>query len=147
MSNEKRQLSATPAEHFVEGQSYNRKNDLHEHFGGNPRSGIAPCRKHPYIFLFTSPSGLEFGYEDEWRSEYMYVYTGEGQFGDMKMKRGNRAILNHIEDERELHLFQKVSQGEYKYVGQFMYDSHEIKRAEDAEGKSRDVLQFVLKKL
>jgi 5-methylcytosine-specific restriction enzyme A len=147
MANEKRQLSATSEATFVEGQSYHRQNDLHDQFGGNRQSGIAHCAKFPLVFLFTSPSGEEYGYQDDWRTEDKFVYTGEGQIGDMQMTPGNRAILNHIEDERELHLFKKVSQGQYEYVGQFVYDSHETRRAEDAEGKIRDVIQFVLKKL
>jgi len=71
---------------------------------------------------------------------------GVGQFGDMEMKRGNCAILNHAKDDRELHLFKKISSGIYEYLGQFAYQSHEFVPGVDAEENARDVIQFVLKK-
>ena len=132
---------------FIEGRRYHRQDDLHDHYGGNPQSGIAPCANYPFIFLFTSSSGDEHGYQDSCRSETEYLYTGEGQFGDMEMTRGNRAILNHVEDGRELHLFKKISSGEYAYVGQFAYQSHSMVAGDDTEGKSRQMIQFRLKKL
>lgn len=132
---------------FVEDKIYHRKSDLHDRYGGQHQSGIATCAKFPYIFLFTSPDGEEYGYRDGWESENIYVLTGQGQFGDMQMKRGNKAILNHFADKQELHLFKKVSPGYYKYVGQFVYDSHDIIQGKDVEGKTRKIIQFKLRKL
>lgn len=128
-------------------KTYHRQTDLHDKYGGNRQAGIAVCADHPLIFLFTSPTGDEFGYQDGWRSENEYVYTGEGQLGDMEMTRGNLAIRDHRSEGRGLHLFKKVSSGRYGYVGEFEFKSHEVVRGEDGEGKLRDVIRFVLRKL
>jgi restriction system protein len=128
-------------------KTYHRQTDLHDKYGGNRQAGIAVCAEHPFIFLFTSPTGDEFGYQDGWRSEDEYVYTGEGQLGDMEMTRGNLAIREHKADGRGLHLFKKVSSGRYGYVGEFEYQSHEVVRGEDGEGKAREVIRFVLSKV
>jgi hypothetical protein len=130
---------------FEPGKVYNRQEDLHDKFGGNRQSGIAPCAKAPIIFLFTSEKGDEFGYNDGWVSEEIYHYSGEGQTGDMELNHGNRAIRDHAEEGRELHLFKKVDSGRYEYIGQFEYLRHEIVEGLDAVQKHRGMIRFVLK--
>ena len=147
MVNEKSSVVHISKNPFVEDQIYHRRRDLHDRYGGQHQSGIATCAKFPYIFLFTSPDGEEYGYRDRWESENLYVLTGQGQFGDMQMEWGNKAILNHIADKQELHFFKKTSPGYYKYVGQFEYDSHDIVQGIDVEGKTRKIIQFKLRKL
>lgn len=147
MANEKQPLAPILEVPFVEGQHYHRPTDLHDRYGGNRQSGISPCGKYPYLFLFIAPSGNDYGYKDDWISDNEFVLSGEGQFGDMEMKRGNLAILNHVEDGRTLHLFSKISSGYYEYLGRFAYASHEIEQGEDTEGKIRRRIQFHLKKL
>ncbi|MDQ3322135.1 MAG: HNH endonuclease, partial [Acidobacteriota bacterium] len=106
---------------FKKDVIYNRRKDLHEPFGGNQQSGIASCNKHPYVFLFSAPAGEEFGYKDGWISDEEFVYTGEGQRGDMQFVRGNRAIQDHLANGKQLHLFEHYRMGEYKYLGEFQY--------------------------
>lgn len=84
---------------FKKDAIYNRRKDLHEPYGGNQQSGIASCGNHPLIFLFSAPEGEEFGYKDDWISDDEFIYTSEGQRGDMEFVRGNRAIRDHIEME------------------------------------------------
>jgi 5-methylcytosine-specific restriction enzyme A len=121
---------------FERGKIYHRRTDLHAPFGGNAQSGIAPCAKHPFIFLFTAPAGEEYGYQDGWSSASRFSYTGEGQSGDMEMARGNRAIQRHAADGRELHLFEKTdSGGYYCCLGQFRYVGHEMRQDIDADGR------------
>lgn len=132
---------------FEIGKTYHRQKDLHDKFGGNRQSGIAPCAKHPYVFLFTSRRGIEFGYEDGWISSDIFGFTGEGQVGNMVMARGNRAIRDHQEQDRELHLFKRTNKGKYEYLGQFEYIRHEINPGQDGENKTRDVIKFVLKRI
>jgi 5-methylcytosine-specific restriction protein A len=132
---------------FEQGKTYHRQRDLHDRFGGNRQSGIAACATHPYVFLFGSPRGEEYGYRDGWAGPADYSYTGEGQSGDMEMTRGNRAILEHQASGRELHLFEKVGSGYYEYVGQFRYVSHEVRQGPDVEGQNRSQLIFRLKLL
>ncbi len=78
---------------FIVGNLYNRKKDIHYKYGGNQYSGIAPCAGHPYVFLFSSPQGEEYGYQDDWLTDQKYQYTGEGQFGKMEMERGNKVQI------------------------------------------------------
>ncbi len=132
---------------FTEGKTYNRRQDIHAKFGGNIQSGISPCANYPYVFLFTSPSGEEHGYQDKWVSNSVYIYSGEGQYGDMDLVRGNKAIKNHKADGRELHLFEKEQTGEYRYLGQFEYLGHEVKSGTDTDEKKRKVILFSLQKL
>ena len=132
---------------FEQGKTYHRQTDLHERFGGNRQSGISPCASYPYVFLFSSPRGEEFGYRDGWTSQNEYAYTGEGQSGDMEMTRGNRAIMEHEASGRELHLFEKVQSGFYEYIGQFRYRGHQLKHGPDGDGASRMQIVFTLEPL
>jgi 5-methylcytosine-specific restriction protein A len=130
---------------FERDKTYHRRADLHARFGGNAQSGIAPCADHPYVFLFTAPAGEQYGYEDGWLSPTQFSYTGEGQLGDMEMARGNRAILQHTTDGRELHLFEKTDRsGYYRYLGQFRYAGHQVQRGTDADGDDRNKIVFTL---
>jgi 5-methylcytosine-specific restriction enzyme A len=132
---------------FEVGKLYHRQSDLHTRFGGNRQSGIAPCARYPYVFLFTAPTGELYGYRDGWRSDTEFSYTGEGQTGDMEMARGNRAIRNHEADGRELHLFQKSDKsGYYRYLGQFRYVSHQVQPAHDVDNLQRSAIVFRLER-
>lgn len=99
---------------FQIGEMYHRQTDIHDKYGGNRQAGIASSRVHPYIFLFSSPSGKKYGYRDGWISANEYLYTGEGQTGDMDMVRGNRAIHNHRLNSKEIHLFEQKEKGLYE---------------------------------
>jgi 5-methylcytosine-specific restriction enzyme A len=81
---------------FTIGQTYHRQSDIHDKFGGNRQSGIAACSEHPFVFLFHTPKGESFGYKDGWISATEYLYSGEGQTGDMELARGNKAIRDHV---------------------------------------------------
>jgi argininosuccinate lyase len=129
---------------FNVGQAYDRQKDVHDRYGGNRQSGIAPCGDAPFIFLFSSPRGEEFGYQDGWISDDEYLYTGEGQSGDMEMSRGNLAIRDHQADGREIHLFEKVDGRLYTYLGCFQYRGHELRRGPDSRGQDRCVITFRL---
>jgi argininosuccinate lyase len=136
-----------PAFPFEVGRTYDRQKDIHDRFGGNRQSGIAPCSEHPYIFLFSSPRGEAFGCRDGWVSDDAFLYTGEGQEGDMEMQRGNLAIQRHEADGRELHLFERDSDGRYEYRGRVRYASHEVREGVDGRGKKRNVIQFRLERI
>lgn len=80
---------------FEIGREYHRQSEIHGKFGGQQRGGIASPKNFPYIFLFTSENGEEYGYHDRFQEE-IFWYTGEGQVGDMKMIRGNKNIRDHV---------------------------------------------------
>lgn len=134
---------------FEVGKIYNRKEDLHAKYKGNPQSGISTCANFPIIFLFKSPIGKTHGYQDGWISEDVYQYTGEGKYGDMKFVRGNFSIKEHKSKGKQLHLFEKeiTGSGMYRYIGEFEYLGHIFRDALDSAGNMRRAIIFQLKKL
>ncbi|AXR82300.1 HNH endonuclease [Natrarchaeobaculum sulfurireducens] len=126
-----------------EGETYHRVK-LHEKYGGARYRGIAPCKDHPYVFIFTGDSGEEYGYLDEFRGD-TFVYTGEGREGDMEMTQGNKAIRDHRKDGREIHLFESNEEAwSVTYVGQFEYAGWFHQRLEDTNGNYRKAICFEL---
>jgi 5-methylcytosine-specific restriction enzyme A len=133
---------------FVEGREYDRQSEIHDIYGGNRQSGIAACAQHPFVFLFSSARGDEYGYVDGWDDDGFFLYSGEGQVGEMTMSRGNAAIRDHVQDGRELHLFSRTgARGKYEYVGRFVYVSHREMLGKDADGGRRSAIQFRLKQV
>lgn len=126
-----------------------RRIELHERFGGRRQGGISPSKVTPNVFLFTDPSkGLQWGYlYDGWREDRLYHYTGEGQAGDQLMLQGNRAIRDHAQEGRELHLFD-VHAGQAAYVGELEYVDHYPADAPQAgSDERRSVIVFRLRPL
>ena len=129
---------------FEIGKQYQRSK-LHDEFGGNRQNGISTIPKHPFIFIFSGGSGESHGYVDGWDEENYYHYSGEGQTGDMKFIRGNRALRDHANEEKAVHLFEKVKSGSWKYVDQLElfkwneFDTH------DTNGKMRKGIEFIFR--
>jgi len=99
------------------------------------------------ILIFTGPTGHKYGYVDEWIDDTTFLYTGEGQVGDMEMVRGNRAILDHEKDGKELLLFEILSEGYVRYIGEMECVGHEWRTGPDVEGKDREIVRFRLKRV
>ena len=133
--------NATP---FEEGKTYHRRQDLHARYGGQQQGGISTPADFSFIFLFTGKSGSDFGYRDEFRPDGTFWYTGEGQYGDMEMKRGNRAIRYHQREGTELHLFETTGRGEVRYLGEAVYLGHHREERPDADGERRQAIVFEL---
>jgi 5-methylcytosine-specific restriction protein A len=49
---------------FERGRIYNRRDEIHEKFGGQGQGGISTPRATPAIFLFTGETGEQYGYRD-----------------------------------------------------------------------------------
>jgi 5-methylcytosine-specific restriction protein A len=130
---------------FELGRSY-RRTDLHDEYGGQWQSGIVTPREHPLILIFTGESGERHGYRDEWTDDGTFVYTGEGQVGDMQFVRGNRAIRDHVFDGKELHVFEVLEKPRsfVRYKGQFTADSWHFEPLPDREGATRQGIRFHL---
>ena len=130
---------------FHVGEHYNRV-DLHEQFGGGRQSGISPSGSYPFIFLFSGKSGEDYGYKDGWQpSEGVFLFTGEGQVGDMDFKRGNKAIRDHVENGKQLHLFLAQGRGKpVEYAGEFECASIDYGRGLDRDGNQRQTIRFHL---
>ena len=127
------------------GETILRK-QLHKEFGGGGQGGISPSRQSPNILIFSDRhAGEQHGYLDRWDGD-VYLYIGEGQSGDQEMKKGNKAILQHVEDGRSIRLFHGC-RGEVEYAGEFEIDHLEpwtTERAVSRSGGMRNVIVFRL---
>ena len=130
---------------FQIGKLYNRQEDIHSRYGGSRQSGISPSADHPYIFIFSGEVGEQYGYQDGYDDEGVFHYTGEGQTGDMEFLRGNKAVRDHIQSRKDLHLFEHLGKGkQYKYLGQFSLIGYNYKTMPDREGQDRQGIVFQL---
>jgi hypothetical protein len=123
-----------------------RRGDLHLRLGGNAQAGIAPCRNHPYILLFTDPAaGPEHGYFAEWAEDGTFHYTGQGQHGDQVFDRANKAVRDHHEQQRSLRLFETTAQaGCCRYLGEFEVDPVDPYHLDRAPGAGERTLRTVI---
>lgn len=130
---------------FVPGQVYHRRRDLHANFGGQRQGGISTPLQHNLILLFTGEQGEQYGYSDGWSPEDVFLYTGEGQRGDMAFVRGNRAVANHVQDGKDLHLFSHISKrGFVRYFGQMVCTGYRYHATPDLDKNIRRAIVFEL---
>jgi 5-methylcytosine-specific restriction protein A len=133
------------AANFEVGRVYHRRNDIHAPFGGQRQGGISTPAGVPYIFLFTGESGEQYGYRDGWNEDGVYLYTGEGQVGDMQWVRGNRAIRTHLAEGKDLLMFENLGKGKgVRFIGTFACASWETRTGPDLKGNDREVIVFHL---
>jgi 5-methylcytosine-specific restriction protein A len=81
--------------------------------------------------------------EDGWR-EGAFVYSGEGQVGDMVFTGGNKAIRDHVSTGKELHLFKRTIPAFVRYEGEFTCTSWEYAAKPDNTGATRQAIVFHL---
>jgi 5-methylcytosine-specific restriction protein A len=134
---------------FVVGKLYKRATDIHQLYGGSAQSGISSSAMTDAIFLFTGDSGQQYGYKDgptlDDDGNVIYLYTGEGQAGDMQFTRGNLSIAEHSASGRALHLFHALGKSlPCRYLGEYVYAGHEIKIGKDKNLNDRKVIVFHL---
>jgi len=130
---------------FEIGQIYNRKQQIHDVYGGQRQGGISTPAAAPFVFLFTGDTGEQYGYKDGWDASGVFLYTGEGQVRDMEFIRGNAAIRDHAANGKDLLVFRSLGKGRgYRYLGTFACASWELRRAPDRNGAERKVIVFHL---
>ena len=131
---------------FVVGALYSRRDDIHSRFRGQERGGIATPTDSEFVFLFTGEAGKQHGYHDFWDDHGRFHYFGEGQIGDMKDLRGNRAIRSHLSKGKRLLMFQMMGHGQpYRFLGEFRFDhAYEQLDVPDREGTLRKAIVFRL---
>lgn len=133
---------------FARGVIYNRQRDIHGIYGGQMRGGISTPAKHPLIFIFTGDSGTAFGYQDGWTDKGLFAYTGEGQRGDMSFKSGNKAIRDHVQDNKEILLFKILNRRRgVRFEGNFFCSYYETFRSLDVDAQERQAIRFLLEPL
>lgn len=121
------------ATRFEVNRVYKRDAILDE-YGGQRYQGIVTPAAHPLVFIITGEAGLEHGYKDEMDDDGVFHYYGDGQGRDMEFSGGNAAILNHAENEEELHLFEKPRKNFWRYKGEmvctgFRWETREMEPA------------------
>ena len=130
---------------FEVGRVYNRRDELHGKYGEQQQGGISTPTDHPFIMLFTGESGEQYGYSDGPNDNGVFVYTGEGQKGDMEFVRGNKGIRDHASDGKALQLFKSLGKGRgYEFVGEFVCSTFDYRRGPDVDGNDRRVIVFHL---
>ncbi|MHC5177448.1 HNH endonuclease [Serratia rhizosphaerae] len=133
-----------PFGYLVSGTLYQRK-ALRDLYGGQYQGGIWTPKDFPVIFIFTGESGQEYGYQDGWTKDGSFIYTGEGQKGDMAFTRGNKAILEHKEKGKDIFLFEdKAKENGVRYAGMFECDTWEYIDCPDVDGNQRKGIRFNL---
>jgi hypothetical protein len=125
-----------------------RRVDLHHRYGGSSQNGISPSSSTDNVLIFTAPSsGHQHGYFDTWNEDGTFHYTGEGQVGDQRMIRGNKAILEHAQTGKRLRLFDGA-RGTVRYIGEWTLDPEEPYTEDEAPatggGALRKVIRFHL---
>lgn len=132
------------------GALYNRRQDIHGRLGGQMQGGISTPTNSPFVVLFTGEAGSQHGYRDHWEEEEgenILHYYGEGQDGDMQDSRGNRAIREHLQNNRRLLIFQSLGKSQpYRFLGEFRYlYAYEEHGVPDTKGALRKAIVFKLK--
>jgi len=128
---------------FIQGHVYRRR-DLHDRYGGQRQGGISTPSQYQFIMLVTGESGEQHGYAYDWSADGLFIYTGEGQHGDMAFVRGNAAIRDHIDDGKDLHLFAQVKKGYVRYLGQMVCTGFHNQQGPDTTGHMRQMIIFEL---
>jgi hypothetical protein len=124
-----------------------RRREIHDLFGGSRQGGIAPLANFPAVMFFTDPvTGHRHGYYDGMDDDKLYNYVGEGQRGDQRLIKGNRAILNHAKDGRSLEGFLAESPF-VTYLGKFELVDHHFTEAHESGDPNvlRQVVVFRLR--
>lgn len=128
---------------FMQGTEYKRR-DIHASIGGQAQGGISTPVRANVVLIFTGDTGKHHGYSDSWTPDGVFLYTGEGQVGDMEFVRGNAAIRDHVGDGKDLHLFEATRRGFVRYSSQMVCIGHQFGSGPDSKGKTRRTIVFQL---
>ncbi|MEY8238831.1 MAG: HNH endonuclease signature motif containing protein [Cycloclasticus sp.] len=128
---------------FEIGREYKRREEIHGVIGGQEQGGISTPKEHPYVMIFTSAAGEQHGYHDRYENG-LFMYTGEGQQGDMGMIRGNLAIKDHKLNERTILLFEQTRKAFVRFVGEADCVGYHNEIRPNSEGSPRNAFIFHL---
>ena len=127
---------------LIKGKEYKRK-ELHDFFGGQRQGGIATPKEHPYIFIISSKRGKDHGYIDGWIDKNkFFLYTCEGQNGDMDFKSGNKAIRDHCENGKKVLLFEETKKTFIELKAELKLIDYSFIQTLDSGNKNRKAIQF-----
>ncbi|MGA9466600.1 MAG: hypothetical protein WBV10_03140 [Exiguobacterium marinum] len=119
-----------------------RRSSIHDQYGGNRQRGISPSAKHDIIFIFDMKHS-SFDYANRWdEKEGLYYYNGEGQVGDQTFTSGNKALLRHIESNKDVYLFEEIGNSMYRFVDQMILIGYDIQFGSDKNYQQREIIVF-----
>ena len=98
---------------FKLGERYKRE-ELMSAFKGAFQGGINICKTTNTIVITSKHTGNRI-YDDKLFDGDVMYYTGEGQVGNQKMWKGNKAILEAKDKGRDIHLFVRFKPTEYRH--------------------------------
>lgn len=124
-----------------------KRTELHRLYGGSSRGGITGSRTTPNVLIFSDLAvGRQHGYFDHWEGP-VFHYCGKGQRGDQEMTGVNRSILEHVDQGRDLRVFEGAK-GVVRYIGNFGLDPEKPWywecAPESGGGPTRNVIMFRL---
>lgn len=126
---------------FKLGKVYTRA-DLMSAFKGAFQGGINICKRTNTIVITSKHTGNRI-YDDKLFDGDIMQYTGEGQIGDQKMWKGNKAIYEAKQLGRDIHLFVRFKPTEYTYFGiVVLVDEPRFEDEKDVIGNMRKVIKF-----
>lgn len=108
--------------------------------------GCNPTDNEVVLISSVDPENENFVYHDRWDNGE-YIFSGEGRVGDQTMTRGNLAIKNAEEDNKQIHLFIKESAQEYYYQGVFVLVEYTYEDDIGADGNIRKEYKFRLRRV
>lgn len=124
------------------------RSHVHQLYGGQQRYGISTPANSENILVFTDPKGgARFGYDrfEGLQEDGTYGYTGQGQTGAQVFSRGNKALIESLEQGKIIRLFY-ADTPYVTYVGSFTLADMPFRyeKAHDANGELRRVIVFNL---
>ena len=121
---------------------------VHRKYGGSWQGGITTSSTTDNILTFTSDSGKTYGYNyDQWESDTVFHYTGEGREGDQVFTRGNVALRDHVQRGLRVRLFEGAGRTTVRYLGEFRISSDEPYRFEEAPDRLEDLRKVIVFRL
>ena len=138
-------MQALPLSEFPVGSLWKRA-DIHQRLGGHIQRGISSIAGKPYILIFGRGKGEASGSEDGWREDGFFYFIGEAQSGDMKWEGGNKAVRDHVLNQKILLVFETAKDGRRRFSGPMSYVGHYKKTLRDKKGTPRRAIIFKLVK-
>lgn len=143
-------ITIEPNDDYFEYDKLYKRRELHDKYGGNRQGGISYPRNSPFIMIFSGERGKEFGYEDYWvENTDTFIYTGEGQEGDMRFDRGNREIRDHEKNKKRIFLLENMPKMKtyVKYFGELKLKGYFFKEGLDKHKKIRKMIIFEMESI
>ena len=109
--------------------------------------GINPTDSTVVLISSIGKAGGNFVYHDKWTADGEYLYSGEGKTGNQTMTKGNLAIRDAAQNDKQIHLFVKFSPQEYYYQGIFELVDYTYEDDRDEGGSIRKEYKFRLRKV